>query len=72
MGNELPTRMCNGCGQVWSSGAFLDPTAQADCGFCGEALVHRRRLPDGLVVELEHLTASPAVAAANGVGVAAA
>ena len=27
MANELPTRRCDGCGQIWSSGRFLDPTA---------------------------------------------
>ena len=53
MGNELPTRRCDGCGQIWSSGRFLDPDAKADCGFCGESLTHRRRLPDGVGVELD-------------------
>jgi hypothetical protein len=32
---------------MWSSGSFLDPTIEADCGFCGESLIHRRSLPDG-------------------------
>jgi hypothetical protein len=49
MPNNLPTRMCDGCGQVWSSGSFLDPTTEAKCGFCGESLVHRRPLPEGEV-----------------------
>ena len=53
MGHELPTRRCDGCGQIWSSGRFLDPDAKADCGFCGESLTHRRRLPDGVGVELD-------------------
>ena len=54
MENDLPTRVCDGCGQIWSSGRFLDPTSRADCGFCGGSLVHQRRLPDGLVVEFDH------------------
>jgi ribosomal protein S27E len=52
MPNNLPTRMCDGCGQVWSSGSFLDPTTEAECGFCGEPLAHRRPLPDGGVALL--------------------
>ncbi len=55
MTNELPTRRCDGCGQIWSSGRFLDPTAEANCGFCGDSLPHRRRLPAGVPVELELL-----------------
>jgi len=76
MANNLPTRMCDGCGQVWASGAFLDPTATADCEFCGGNLVHRRRLPEsasiGLslmsetAVELEHLSVGAAVSSTNG------
>jgi hypothetical protein len=68
MDNELPTRMCDGCGQVWSSGSFLDPTTQADCGFCGSSLPHRRRLPDGLAVELEQLSVTAGVRSTNGAG----
>ena len=68
MPNELPTRMCEGCGQIWSSGSFLDPTTQAECGFCGSSLVHRRRLPAGLAVELGQLSASPLVGSTNGAG----
>jgi hypothetical protein len=52
MPNDLPTRRCDGCGQIWSSGRFLDPTAEVDCGFCGASLPHRRRLPDSVAVEL--------------------
>lgn len=52
MRNDLPTRMCNGCGQVWASGSFLDPTVEAECGYCGGRLNHRRRLPNGVAVEL--------------------
>ncbi|MEA2420056.1 MAG: hypothetical protein QOE60_2262 [Thermoleophilaceae bacterium] len=52
MANDLPTRVCNGCGQIWASGSFLDPTIRADCEFCGGALVHRRRLPSLVAVEL--------------------
>jgi DNA-directed RNA polymerase subunit RPC12/RpoP len=52
MANNLPTRVCSGCGQIWASGRFLDPTAEAACGYCGGTLVHRRRLPDGVAVEL--------------------
>jgi hypothetical protein len=68
MANNLPTRMCDGCGQVWASGAFLDPTATADCEFCGGNLVHRRRLPDGLAAELQQLSVATAVSATNGAG----
>jgi hypothetical protein len=68
MENELPTRVCDGCGQIWSSGSFLDPTTKADCGFCGASLVHRRRLPNGLAVELEQLSATAADRSANGAG----
>jgi hypothetical protein len=68
MDNELPTRMCDECGQIWCSGSFLDPTTQADCGFCGTSLVHRRRLPEGLAVELEQLSVVPAVRSTNGAG----
>lgn len=53
MASNLPTRVCDGCGQIWSSGRFLDPTSKADCGHCGGSLLHRRRLPDGLAVELQ-------------------
>jgi hypothetical protein len=52
MRNDLPTRMCDGCGQVWASGSFLDPTVEAECGYCGGRLPHRRRLPDTVAVEL--------------------
>ena len=52
MASNLPTRVCDGCGQIWSSGRFLDPTSQASCGHCGGALLHRRRLPNALAVEL--------------------
>jgi hypothetical protein len=72
MAHELPTRMCDECGQVWSSGSFLDPTIKADCGFCGSTLVHRRRLPDGLADELGQLSVSAAVSATNGAGAAVA
>jgi hypothetical protein len=68
MANDLPTRVCDECGQVWSSGSFLDPTIEADCGFCGASLRHRRRLPDGLTAELEQLTAASSVSATNGAG----
>jgi hypothetical protein len=68
MANDLPTRMCNGCGQIWSSGSFLDPTTRADCGFCGESLEHRRQLPGGLATELDKLSATTAVRATNGAG----
>ena len=60
MANQLPTRMCDGCGQVWASGAFLDPTAKADCEFCGGSLVHRRRLPEGTTIGLSRMR-EPAV-----------
>ena len=50
--DNLPTRMCDGCGQIWASGSFLDPTVEAACGFCGGTLMHRRRLPDGVALEL--------------------
>jgi hypothetical protein len=60
--------MCDGCGQIWSSGSFLDPTTHADCGFCGATLVHRRRLPDGLATELQQLSVSPAAVPTNGAG----
>jgi hypothetical protein len=50
--NNLPTRMCDGCGQIWASGSFLDPTVEASCEFCGGKLAHRRRLPNGVAVEL--------------------
>jgi hypothetical protein len=60
MANDLPTRVCDGCGQVWASGSFLDPTIEAACGFCGGALVHRRRLPNGVVVPLDRMTETPA------------
>jgi hypothetical protein len=66
MANNLPTRACEECGQVWSSGSFLDPTIKADCGFCGASLVHRRRLPDGLEAELEQMTVAAGVSATNG------
>ena len=72
MPNNLPTRMCDECGQVWSSGSFLDPTIKADCGFCGASLVHRRRLPDGLADELEQLSVATVVSATNGAGAAVA
>ena len=52
MRNDLPTRMCDGCGQVWASGSFLDPTVEAQCGYCGGCLPHRRRLPNAVAVEL--------------------
>jgi hypothetical protein len=68
MAHELPTRMCDECGQVWSSGSFLDPTIKADCGFCGASLVHRRRLPDGLADELEQLGVTTTVSTTNGAG----
>jgi hypothetical protein len=55
MRNDLPTRICDGCGQVWASGRFLDPTVEAECGYCGGRLAHRRRLPDGVAVELTPL-----------------
>ncbi|MBA3264244.1 MAG: hypothetical protein H0T69_17610 [Thermoleophilaceae bacterium] len=58
MANNLPTRRCDGCGQIWSSGSFLDPTTKADCGFCGASLPHRRRLPDGVGIEIEQLRES--------------
>jgi hypothetical protein len=61
MANELPTRRCDGCGQIWSSGRFLDPTAKANCEFCGESLPHRRRLPSAASVEFE-LMSHPAPA----------
>jgi hypothetical protein len=51
MTNKLPTRVCDGCGQIWSSGRFLDPTSKANCSHCGGALVHRRRLPDSMATE---------------------
>ena len=51
MTNKLPTRVCDGCGQIWSSGRFLDPTSKANCSHCGGALVHRRRLPENLAAE---------------------
>jgi hypothetical protein len=57
MANNLPTRLCDGCGQVWSSGSFLDPTTEAECGFCGERLIHRRSLANGVVVDLDQLRA---------------
>jgi hypothetical protein len=57
--SDLPTRACDGCGQVWASGSFLDPTTQAICGFCGGSLVHRRRLPNVRAVELERMVAAP-------------
>jgi hypothetical protein len=59
MPNDLPTRMCDGCGQVWASGGFLDPTIEANCGFCGGSLVHRRRLPNARAVELQRMVAAP-------------
>ena len=68
MANDLPTRLCEECGQIWSSGSFLDPTIKADCGFCGASLVHRRRLPDALADELEQLSAANGVSATNGAG----
>jgi hypothetical protein len=55
MRNDLPTRMCDGCGQVWASGSFLDPTVEAQCGYCGGRLAHRRRLPNTVAVELTPL-----------------
>jgi hypothetical protein len=61
MVNELPTRTCDGCGQVWSSGRFLDPDIKTDCGFCGESLPHRRSLPYVLAVELDR-SSEPAAA----------
>jgi hypothetical protein len=60
MSNDLPTRVCDGCGQVWASGSFLDPTIEANCGFCGGSLVHRRRLPSGVVVKLDRVNERPA------------
>jgi hypothetical protein len=72
MANNLPTRMCDGCGQIWASGAFLDPTATADCEFCGGSLVHRRRLPEGLAAELAQFSVATAVSATNGAGAAVA
>lgn len=68
MASNLPTRVCDGCGQIWSSGRFLDPTSKADCGHCGGGLVHRRRLPDGLVAELQQrsvLAPAAAIVAAH-------
>ena len=59
MSNDLPTRVCDGCGQVWASGSFLDPTIEAACGFCGGSLVHRRRLPNARAVELQRMVAAP-------------
>jgi hypothetical protein len=55
MPNNLPTRVCDGCGQIWASGSFLDPTVEAECGYCGGRLAHRRRLPNGVAVELTPL-----------------
>ena len=57
--SDLPTRACDGCGQVWASGSFLDPTTEAVCGFCGGSLVHRRRLPNARAVELQRMVAAP-------------
>ena len=68
MANDLPTRLCEECGQIWSSGSFLDPTIKADCGFCGASLIHRRRLPDTLADELEQMSAANSVSATNGAG----
>jgi ribosomal protein S27E len=39
MAGDLPTRMCEGCGQLWSSARFLDPTIEVECGLCGDRLV---------------------------------
>lgn len=47
--------MCDGCGQVWASGSFLDPTVKAECGYCGGRLAHRRRLPSGVALDLGQL-----------------
>jgi hypothetical protein len=77
MANELPTRRCDGCGQIWSSGRFLDPTAKTACGFCGDSLPHRRRLPDAVTVAVdlelvsERATAPAMVAAASSNGASA-
>lgn len=60
MADNLPRRMCDGCGQVWSSGSFLDPTTEASCGVCGEPLLHRRSRPNGVVVKLDRVTETQA------------
>jgi DNA-directed RNA polymerase subunit RPC12/RpoP len=59
MPNDLPTRVCDGCGQIWGSGSFLDPTIEAECGYCGGRLVHRRRVPNGKLVQLDRPTGTP-------------
>jgi hypothetical protein len=48
MAGNPPTRICEACGQLWSSGRFLDPTVETDCGFCGGRVV---RLAEASSVE---------------------
>ena len=67
MTNKLPTRVCDGCGQIWSSGRFLDPTSKANCSHCGGALVHRRRVPVSLAAEFGR---GSVLAPTAGIGVA--
>lgn len=43
MAGDLPTGVCEGCGQVWSSARFLDPTIEVECGHCGGRLVRPGR-----------------------------
>jgi hypothetical protein len=71
MANNLPTRVCDGCGQIWASGRFLDPTSVASCANCGSALQHRRRVPDSRATEFGrqnvlNVSSNGAAAPANG------
>lgn len=39
------TRMCEGCGQLWSSARFLDPTVETSCATCGGRVVRLSEAP---------------------------
>ena len=45
MAGNSTTRICEACGQLWSSGRFLDPTIETDCELCGGRVVRLSEVP---------------------------
>lgn len=45
MAGNSTTRICDTCGQLWSSARFLDPTIETDCGVCGGRVVRLSEAP---------------------------
>ena len=39
------TRVCEGCGELWWSARFLDPTVETSCAGCGGRVVRLSEAP---------------------------